>query len=1009
MFCNLVVGGKGVRRSLLNAIRVSAAVMAIAILSTASTYPLTSIGPSWLRTRIAAAADSGVSTPQTDPDVLPYSVVLEQWQGSGYRDVPTDVGEICIDPKDFVAVSHEAAFDSQCADGLCWHRSGGWVEYEVHIGIPGLYCIRLDYTAMDDGIADIERAVRIDGYYPFQEARRLLLDRRWRNERYPFDRDDFGNEVRASQVQVFSPESKLLSDANGRHSEPLRWYLGSGRHTLRFEGLRSGVTLKCISLVPPPSIVPYVAPESLSVSGSSEWIVALEAENSSSKSHSSVMAAAGADPIVSPREDGVTLYNTLSWKKGGEWAEWQFEVPEDGYYQVGLRFRQNAKQGIPAHRTIVVDGRIPFQECIAYRFEYEYEWQSKWVGDSKRGPYLIWLSAGLHTLRLVADNSPMRPTLETIVDVIADLRDLSLSINMATGGIADRYRDWDLQEQIPDAEDRLLRSAQRLRNEYDRLKELAGHSPDAAAPLLVCATQLEDLAGRIDLLPLRYRQLSLDGGSVAEVLGNAMIVLQEEPLQIDQVYVASPGAHIPPARSGFFTRLWVTIGNFIRSFVKDYDAVGRGSEDTLNIWVGRGRDYVSLMQQLTDRDFTQRTGIRVAFSVMPREDQLILANSAGEPPDVATGVYFPTPVTLASRNALVDLTSLPDYEEVASRFHPGAMVSYTYLDGVYALPETQNFWVLFYRKDIIQALGISLPDTWDDVVSILPLLQQKGMNFYVPVSAGTGVKSIVVTAPFILQEGAELYLDGGLRSGLSMPEALRGFRRMVELYTVYSIDEFVAVVFQNLRSGDIPIGVSDYLTYTQLKAAAPELEGLWSIAPMPGVVRDDGQVARWAPGASHAAIMFRASDKQKQAWEWLKWWTDAETQATFGNEVEALFGPGYRWNTANLEAISQIPWTGEELSAILDQWKWLKDIPQVPGGYMLERELSFAWNRAVIGTANGIQNPRQALEEADRNVRRELLRKQLEFGLIDEQGTPLRRLRLPRITEPWGAEEDGER
>lgn len=68
---------------------------------------------------------------------------------------------------------------------------------------------------------------------------------------------------------------------------------------------------------------------------------------------------------------------------------------------------------------------------------------------------------------------------------------------------------------------------------------------------------------------------------------------------------------------------------------------------------------------------------------------------------------------------------------------------------------------------------------------------------------------------------------------------------------------------------------------------------------------------------------------------------------------------------------------------------------------MLERELSFAWNRAVIGTASGIQNPRQALEEADRNISRELLRKQLEFGLVDEQGNPLRRLELPLITEPW--------
>jgi hypothetical protein len=114
-----------------------------------------------------------------------------------------------------------------------------------------------------------------------------------------------------------------------------------------------------------------------------------------------------------------------------------------------------------------------------------------------------------------------------------------------------------------------------------------------------------------------------------------------------------------------------------------------------------------------------------------------------------------------------------------------------------------------------------------------------------------------------------------------------------------------------------------------------------------------------------------------------------------------MFSVAYRWNTANLEAISQIPWTLEELNTIKEQWRWLKDIPQVPGGYILERELSFAWNRVVIGTASGTQNPRLALQEADRNTRRELLRKQLEFGLIDEDATRLIEFTIPTVNQPW--------
>ena len=208
------------------------------------------------------------------------------------------------------------------------------------------------------------------------------------------------------------------------------------------------------------------------------------------------------------------------------------------------------------------------------------------------------------------------------------------------------------------------------------------------------------------------------------------------------------------------------------------------------------------------------------------------------------------------------------------------------------------------------------------------------------------------------------------------PEALTGFRRLTDLYTVYALDNFVAWFFQNFRSGDIPLGVSDYNTFVQLKAAAPELRELWGIAPMPGVKKDDGETVRWAPGAMQSIIMFELSDHKEEAWEWIKWWTSAEVQARFGNEVEAMFSVAYRWNTANLAAVTQIPWTLEELETIKEQWRWLKDVPQVPGGYILERELSFAWNRVVIGTASGAQNTRLALHEADRNVRRELLRKQ---------------------------------
>ena len=63
------------------------------------------------------------------------------------------------------------------------------------------------------------------------------------------------------------------------------------------------------------------------------------------------------------------------------------------------------------------------------------------------------------------------------------------------------------------------------------------------------------------------------------------------------------------------------------------------------------------------------------------------------------------------------------------------LTPYTYRGGV-CLPETQSFNMMFYRIDIMEEIaketGIMEPQTWQEVLEILPSLQQRGMNFYYP-------------------------------------------------------------------------------------------------------------------------------------------------------------------------------------------------------------------------------------------------------------------------------------
>ena len=89
------------------------------------------------------------------------------------------------------------------------------------------------------------------------------------------------------------------------------------------------------------------------------------------------------------------------------------------------------------------------------------------------------------------------------------------------------------------------------------------------------------------------------------------------------------------------------------------------------------------MQKLIDEKFTPQTGIQVDVSVMPDQNKLVLANSAGNAPDVATGLNYTIPYELGIRGALADMTQFSDFKEVASVYEPGFFLTGTIGDKVY--------------------------------------------------------------------------------------------------------------------------------------------------------------------------------------------------------------------------------------------------------------------------------------------------------------------------------------
>lgn len=87
---------------------------------------------------------------------------------------------------------------------------------------------------------------------------------------------------------------------------------------------------------------------------------------------------------------------------------------------------------------------------------------------------------------------------------------------------------------------------------------------------------------------------------------------------------------------------------------------------------------------------------------------------------------------------------------------------------------------------------------------------------------------------------------------------------LTDAYVVHGLPT-AANFFNRFRTGEMPIGLGDNALYLQLIAAAPELNGKWKMAPLPGIRQDDGNVVRRYPNAAGAAmVILKASSKQKR-------------------------------------------------------------------------------------------------------------------------------------------------
>lgn len=854
------------------------------------------------------------------------------------------------------------------------------------------YTIAVSYSDTSSFIMPAEIAVLINGESPYVESENIKLSALWEyaSEAFPLDRYD--NEVLPRSVKMDVVQDVRLFDTTGLNQAALVFPFKAGENTVTLSLNSGAFTLKDIALKPSEDVPRYI--DTLSPDAAlAEQTLTISASDILKRNNPSIRLTSINDPSAPRYAMDSLVLNTVdgaSFRLGNDTLVYAVTVEEAGYYHLGFKYRQDFLMQMPAFRELRINGDVPFQEAALLQFHSTSSYQNHLVGPDE--PYLFYLPAGTHEIALRAVMEPYRDVYHTLTDMMQEISDLSLDIKKLTGNTQDRYRTWDIERFIPDTERRLTRWIDTL----DAInRHLARYShqtdPGALTSLTIAKERLERLRDDVNSIPSEMLLLADGNTSASQMIGSTIQSFLENGLSIQSVYVKGTEP-LPRERASIFTQGFVGTYRFFESFGNQEYQIGTAEDDVLEVWINHPRQYVEIIQTMVDRDFTAETGIQVQIALMPDENKLILANAADNAPDVAVGVNHWIPYELAIRGASMDLRQFSGFEETISVFKPGVMVPYAFEDGIFGLPQTQNFFVTYYREDILQSLGIPVPETWNDVIEILPELQRFDMNYYEPLAFFKGFKPFVSTMPFIYQFGGQLYGEDGMSTMINSEESIEGITLMSELFTVYNLPKEVPNFYQHFRYGTMPIGISDLSTYLQLSVAAPEIAGKWNIAPHPGVLNADGVIERWAASGAQSSMIMAATEMPDEAWEFLSWWMSTESQTDFAMQLQTTYGTEYLWNTANIEAFQTLPLPQDHIDTIMAQWDFALEASRIPGGYMVEREISNAWNQIVFDDAN----PRITLDNAVRIANREIVYKMEEFDYVVD-GVVIRPYKVPTI------------
>lgn len=288
--------------------------------------------------------------------------------------------------------------------------------------------------------------------------------------------------------------------------------------------------------------------------------------------------------------------------------------------------------------------------------------------------------------------------------------------------------------------------------------------------------------------------------------------------------------------------------------------------------------------------FEEKYGVKVNVSHIGWEEmrhKLRLAVDSGSAPHVVKA-GFDMPIVYAVMRKIVPLDDYIKRDNINVKDYAPSLIDASTFEGkCYGIPITVEDRAIYYRKDLLQEVGISEIDkdwTWDDLKEIARKVNNPPKVYGYAVMAGLNDQDTMCWfEPILKSFGGDYFDKKYTKSLLNSDPAIKAFKYYTSFVkerlcpsdcVSYGRDD----VESGFTAGKFAMVQSGPWLMKRLHLESPELEGKWDVAPMPGAIVD-GKYRQYVFSAGVVLMMFDHGEVENEyAWKWIEYETATEQQ-----------------------------------------------------------------------------------------------------------------------------------